>query len=910
MVRSTSERESRAQTRTDTEPSNGLHSIQTQLLLIALLPILIILPLGLRGAITDLDTYRSEQRQVRAVENLADLTVLEQALRAEWLAGLDLSSLSSNTIIGESELASEVVAAAFTQDVVASFTRAQDRTDATLANARTNPAVQLPPLLDDLEQTRERIQLEEVIPAEVDLYFARMIGAVDQEREANFEAVERRSSPGERQILVQQAAIAEVATGVEELQRLLTQSIDRLISDRPIDWPDVANTADELVIAINELPADSLGAPQTLSLRNTAFDVLRVAADPELVEDQTRAEVAALISRQRSNLVAASETSLDVSGDAFSQLTELATQGRRAARNALIMSGFLVSFALTAGLFGVSRGRARIARPLRSTAEKARRVLDGEMPQEPSIAEGPREVRDVSNALGDLIDTIATVNAQAHAITSTAPDDESLTRRLPGKLGRTLERSIGSWRETTLKLEHEVSHDPLTNLASPRRFVQAATEHSGRPLTLALISLDGFKAINDTSGRKIGDEGLVEVARRFEQHQPDGSTLARLWSDEFALLGTNREEIESSAVRMMTDARKQLILGENRYRVSATVGVATGLDLDELISQATVAAREGKASGGNQCVAYDAAFAAHLKDQAKIEGELTEALNADPTLRASDPPGSGLRLWLQPVVDTMSGRVDSLEALVRWHLPDGSIRMPNDFVPIAEKSRLCLDLDTWVIRGACSQLKQFANTDLDHITIAVNISGRHLSDGNLVEAVEHACEEFDVSPCRLAIEITESYLIVDLGEAVPTLRALDELGVNLLLDDFGTGYSSLSYLHDLPFKVLKVDRSLVQAAVHGTKGQSIVVAIVAMGHALGLQVLAEGVETIEQAKLLASLGVDHAQGFGISRPTNDIGELFMIARDFDLHAPTNASQQTEPEAPENSQLRPEETPTA
>lgn len=900
--------EVRAQS-SDGAASHGLRSIQTQLLLIALLPILIILPLGLRGAVADLETYQGEQEQALAVEVLADLTVLEEALRAEWLAGLDLSGLSSNSLITESEQAGEVVMAAFTEDVETNFERTIDRTDTALGEARSNSSVRLPPQLDDLDLTRDRIRSEQVIPAEVDLYFARLINAFEDERSINFQLVETRSSPNERRILGQQAAIVEVATDAEELQRTLTQSIDSLISDRIIDWSEVDDRGDSLVDAIDALPADAWGEPQIPLIRESAFEVLRISADQAINDGQSPVELAALLSQQRANLVLATETSLDASADAFGQLIDLAEAERRAALNSLVLSGILVVLALAVGLLGVSRGRTRIAGPLRATAEKARRVLDGEIPRERTVAEGPVEVQDVSNALGDLVDTIATVNAQAHAITSSATDDDSLRRRLPGKLGRTLEASIGSWRETTLQLEHEVSHDPLTNLASPRRFVKAANEWSGHPLTLALISLDGFKAINDTSGRQIGDEGLVEVARRFERHQPSGATLARLWSDEFALLGTDPDEVELAAVQMMKDVRKPLVLGENRYRVSATIGIATDIDLDELVSKATVATREGKSRGGDQCVAYDAAFAAHLEDRAKIEGELIEALTADPTVRADDIDTPGLRLWLQPVIDTESGRVTSIEALLRWHLRNGAIRMPSEFVPIAEQSRLSLDLDAWVIRAACSLLRQLSNSDLGHLDIAVNIGGRHLSEGNLVETVQLACDEFDVSSDRLAIEITESYLVVDVGAAIPTLRALDELGVTLLLDDFGTGYSSLSYLQDLPFQVLKVDRSFVQRAAQNTAGESIVVAIVGMGHALGLTVLAEGVETREQARLLTSLGCDQAQGFGISRPTQDLGELFIICRDFDLHATEDDDElQVPPQRAEAKELRTEERP--
>ena len=894
MVDPRFEEESRAEAVAAGNTSHGFRSIQTQLLLLALLPILIILPLGLRGAATDLDTYQGEQQQALAVEILGDLTVLEEALRAEWLAGLDLSGLSSNSLIGESELASEVVAAAFTEDVTTNFNRTVERTEAALDAARSNPGVRLPLLLDELEPTRERIRSEQVIPAEVDLYFTRLIAAVGEERAVNFQLVERRSSPSERQILGEQAAIARVAADAEDLQRTLTQSIDSLISDRPIDWSEVNSRGDRLVRAIDSLPPNSWPEMQLPVIRETAFDVLRVSAEQERANTQSPAELAALLSRQRSSLVSASDTSLDASSDAFSQLIDLAVAERRAALNALILSGILVVLALAVGLLGVSRGRTRIAGPLRATAEKARRVLDGEIPGERTVAAGPVEVQDVSNALGDLVDTIATVNAQAHALTASATDHDSLSLRLPGKLGLTLERSIGSWRETTLQLEHEVSHDPLTNLASPRRFVKAANESAGESLTLALISLDGFKAINDTSGRQVGDEGLIQVARRFERHQPVGVTLARLWSDEFALLGTDRDQIESAAKKMMTDVRKPLVLGENRYRVSATIGIATDTDLDELVSKATVASREGKARGGDQFVAYDAAFAAHLEYRAKIEGELIEALKADPTVRADDTDSSGLRLWLQPVIDTETGRVQSIEALARGRLSDGSIRMPDDFVPIAEQSRLSLDLDVWVVRAACSLLSQLSNTDLGHLDIAVNIGGRQLSEGDLVETVKQACAEFGVSSSRLAIEITESFLVVDLGAAIPTLRALDELGVTLLLDDFGTGYSSLSYLQDLPFQVLKVDRSFVQRATQDNAGESIVVAIVGMGHALGLTVLAEGVETREQAKLLASLGCDQAQGFGISRPTPDLGELFIFCRDFDLNKP---EEQVEPVVP-------------
>ena len=417
------------------------------------------------------------------------------------------------------------------------------------------------------------------------------------------------------------------------------------------------------------------------------------------------------------------------------------------------------------------------------------------------------------------------------------------------------------------ELEHQAFHDALTGLPN-RSLFGDRLEHVHRRLSrsrdcyaVLMIDVDNFKTVNDGLGHAAGDALLLEVSRRLAMGIRAGDTAARLGGDEFAILLEDLSEPAAAsrvAEGLRTALRAPFSVAGRALSISATFGVATspgqGAAAD-VVRNADAALYVGKADGKDRC----AVFSEHMHDTA------VERLTLEQDLRTGISRGE-LMLLYQPKVDARTGRMTGVEALVRWNHPLRGLVSPDQFIPIAEQSGLINDIDTWVLATACHQARAWATSAVGAVPVAVNVSGRSLVSGGLVERVLDVLETSQLDPRLLELEITESAAIPHQDEALGLLRRIRDLGVRIAIDDFGTGYSVLSRLQGFPVDTLKIDLSFVRAIVSERDTAPIVDAMIAMGLSLGLKVVAEGVETEVQRAYLVKRRCSELQGYLISRP--------------------------------------------
>ncbi|MHB1403235.1 MAG: EAL domain-containing protein [Thiobacillus sp.] len=429
-------------------------------------------------------------------------------------------------------------------------------------------------------------------------------------------------------------------------------------------------------------------------------------------------------------------------------------------------------------------------------------------------------------------------------------------------------RDITDRQRVEQKLDFCAHRDLLTGLPNRALFVQLlgqAILHADRNQTqfaLLFLDLDNFKAINESFGHRLGDQLLIEVSKRLQEMLDDGSTIARIGGDEFNMIvecGASLPGSDLIAQRMIGTLAEPFLLDGNSIYIGASVGIALyptdGRDVGTLQSSAAAALHQAKALGRGTLRFFSPEMTRRSKARLTLEADLRRALDRQE-----------LSLHYQPQVDLISGRIVGLEALVRWRHPERGMVPPDEFIPLAEESGLVIRLGDWVLHEACRQIKLWSIAGLAPRQMAVNVSAVQLSRGNLVESVRHALELSGIVPEQLELEITESFVMADREQSFKSLAEIKALGVRLSIDDFGTGYSSLAYLQQLEVHKLKVDMSFVRDMLTNSGNASIVKAVIALGHSLGLEIIAEGVEEKEQAVHLRALQCDVIQGYLISRP--------------------------------------------
>jgi len=419
---------------------------------------------------------------------------------------------------------------------------------------------------------------------------------------------------------------------------------------------------------------------------------------------------------------------------------------------------------------------------------------------------------------------------------------------------------------------HVALHDPLTGLPNRRLLDQQGADLVQRgvdPATIAIlyVDLDGFKLVNDTLGHRAGDDLLVGFAGRLRSCLRPEDSAARLGGDEFAalLVGVSEPQALAVAERIILAASTPFVHDGESIHVSASVGVAMANDIghehglsqfDALLRLADGAMLQAKRSGKHRVERIPAGeHTDSVIRQAAIRRRLRSAL----------PDGRGLTLHYQPKLDLRTGRVDAVEALLRWYDDELGPISPAEFIPVAEDSEQILRLGAWVMREACRQARCWLD-DGQPRTVSVNVSPVQFRDTALVQVVRSALAEHALPPALLRIEITETSAVLDLGTTLLRLDELNRLGVLIELDDFGTGFSSLSMLRQLPLSAVKIDKSFIDDIDTDDANSALIEGVVGAAHALGLTVTAEGVERVAQLAVLRGLGCDSAQGFLIARP--------------------------------------------
>ena len=379
------------------------------------------------------------------------------------------------------------------------------------------------------------------------------------------------------------------------------------------------------------------------------------------------------------------------------------------------------------------------------------------------------------------------------------------------------------------------------------------------------LDLDKFKRVNDSFGHAIGDELLRQTAHRIYGVLRPDDVLARFGGDEFIIViadlapGTAAQMATRCAERVIGAMACRFDLSHHAIAVSASVGVACyplhGSDSDMLIRNADIAMYEAKKAGRGELRFFNDAMNAAAKDALVIDGALRGAIEA-----------GEFSLLYQAIVDARTGEPAKVEALLRWHSAALGWIAPDRFIPVAEDSGMIVAIGTWVLDEACRQMARWRDGPLGGVTISINVSAWQLADPAFVTLVERALANNGLEGHRLELELTERVLIDDGGQVRAVLRRLRALGVSISLDDFGTGYSSLSYLTRFQLNTLKIDRAFVMDIEHSERSNNLVNAIIAMGHSLGLQLVAEGVETAGQAAMLEKMGCHYLQGYHFSRP--------------------------------------------
>lgn len=442
---------------------------------------------------------------------------------------------------------------------------------------------------------------------------------------------------------------------------------------------------------------------------------------------------------------------------------------------------------------------------------------------------------------------------------------------------------FGTWwlrRLRTERLAEErahylARHDALSGLLNRSSFNEALDEaawrHAGGGPRFAVlcVDLDHFKEVNDTQGHAAGDEMLRQVGDRLRALVRAGDRVARLASDEFALLlagAATPDAVTTLADRVIAALAEPFVVERHSISSGCSIGAAIfGADAatpDEVLHKADLALQRAKAAGRGAFHFYDAALDRRLDDRRQLVRDLRAALAAAGSPAGHDPAAGQLALHYQPLVAADGVTLAGYEALLRWRHPVRGAIAPVDFIPLAEDSGLIVPLGRWVLQTACAAASGWP----DGLMVAVNLSPAQFSAGALHADVREALAATGLPAARLEVEITESLLLGHTDDVTATLRALDALGVKIAMDDFGTGYSSLSYLWRFPFHKVKIDRAFTLHLVEDAKVQLIVHSIVSLARSLGLRVNAEGVETEAQLKLLQELGCDELQGFLLGRP--------------------------------------------
>jgi len=451
------------------------------------------------------------------------------------------------------------------------------------------------------------------------------------------------------------------------------------------------------------------------------------------------------------------------------------------------------------------------------------------------------------------------------------------------------ERISKTLEETKEHFRHAAFHDSLTGLPNRsllidhlRLAIERSKINANHLFAVLFLDLDRFKNINDSLGHNTGDQLLVAIAGRIGSCLRPTDTVARLGGDEFAILLDGLEDwtlATDVAERVQSELLKPFSLNGHEVYTTASIGIRLSIDghedAENMLRDADTAMYRAKDSGKARHELFQSTMHARAVALLKLENDLRRAIERDEFC-----------VYYQPIVSLETESLAGFEALVRWHHPERGLVLPDEFVPVAEETGLIAEIGSVVLRRACAQMREWHSTvGRQSLTMSVNLSGKQLTQTDLISVIQKTLEETGLNPTCLRLEITESIVMENAELATNTLLQLRQLGVHLSIDDFGTGYSSLSYLHRFPVNTLKIDRSFIGRMSKGDENSEIVRTVCTLANNLGMEVVAEGVETREQMEVLRSLNCAYGQGYLFSSPVDAEKATVLVLEDRSWRGP-------------------------
>lgn len=475
-------------------------------------------------------------------------------------------------------------------------------------------------------------------------------------------------------------------------------------------------------------------------------------------------------------------------------------------------------------------------------------------------ASGKDELSTVSKEINKMLDIIQESHEQLeHKVEERTQElKEEITER------KSVERELIIHKEHLVRLAH---YDNLTSLPNRVFFNEILNkaiknaQRNDKTIAVMFVDLDRFKNINDALGHHIGDKVLKEMASRFSSLIRAGDILARLGGDEFIILLNdigNQKFVMPIAEKILEAAAKPVTIEGHEFFISASIGVSIypgdGDSLEDLQKNADMAMYKAKKAGGSTVVFYESAMdtaAEHMK----MEAALRRAIQNNEFV-----------LYFQPQMSLKDGKIRHCEALIRWESPEVGMVSPGQFIPLAEETGLIMQIGEWALHEACRINKKWQDEGYDPIAVAVNISPKQFRHQDVAQIVAEALRAHNLDPEYLEVEITETAVMDNVEDAIAKLQSIKDMGVRISVDDFGTGYTSINYLRQYPVSVLKIDQTFIKGLPNDPNDEAITSAVISLGHNLGLNVVAEGVETAEQMKYLTEHECDIIQGYFLSRP--------------------------------------------